>query len=169
MFKKLKLISIILIFPIFLISCKTNFIETMKISLKISKPSLNFYTKSLINSINNSDNIHISIFYTKTGKNKVIPPEHMDKFNLFINSIKPNYFLDPSTVDSNNIKNIEYKLTVFINDKSSFVINIFSDKFISIHPWDGNYEPDIIYISDLQDGINIYNVIDFIIKNNIEK
>lgn len=168
MFKKLKLLLIFLILPIFIISCSRNFSENIKSPLRISKPSLNFYTENLIRAIKNSKNVQVSIFYSKTGKNKIIPNDYMEKFNLFMDSIKPSYFVNANTA-ALNLRDPEYRLTIFIENKSSFIINIFSDKFITIHPWDGSYKPDIIDISYLHEGINIYNIVDFIIKNNTEK
>lgn len=163
MIKFFKNFFIILIFPILVMGCNKN------ISIKnpiTYKPSLNFYTENLIKTLKSNKNFEISIFYPKTGKNKSIPQEYIQKFNLFIESLKSNYFIDPNTINLNT-KNPEYRLTIFINDKESFVINILNNNFLTIHPWDGLFEADLIDISKLQDGINLYNIVDFLIKNNI--
>ena len=167
MFKKLKLSFTIIILSFILISCNSNFVQTIKVPFKTSKPSINYYTNNLLTALKNSKNTHISILYTKTGKNKVIPPEQMDNFYLFMNSIKTDFFINPTTSNNEDFKNIEYKLTISINDKNSFVINIFNEDFISIHPWDGTYEADLLCISELNTRINLYNIINYIIKSNV--
>lgn len=162
MYKHFKSFFIILTFSFLIIGCNKN----IKTTFKTSKPSLNLYTEILTRSIKNSKNTQISIFYPKIGKNKVIPDNYMEKFNLFVESIKPNYFINSKNKNL-NLQNPEYRLTVFINNTETFIINIFDTKYVTIHPWDGTYEPDIIDISKLHDGINIYNIVDFIIKNKI--
>lgn len=164
MYKFFKKIFIIFIFPLLIMGCNKNFTESIKSPLRISKPSLNLYTENLIRSIKNTENLQISIFYPKIGKNKTIPNNYMEKFNLFIESIKPNYFIDPKKQNI-NLQNPEYRLTIFINNSPTFILNIFDAKYITINPWDGTYEPDIIDISNLHTGINIYNIVDFIMKN----
>lgn len=167
MIKYLKILLICLIFPFFTLSCNSNFIKTLKSPLKIAKPSSSFYTNNLIktinSSVNNSYNLTISIFYSKLGKNKTIPKEYMENINLFFNSLKTEYFLDYSTSNIDT-KNPEYRLTVYLNEKSIFVIDILNDKYITIYPWDGSYEPDLIDISNLHTRINLFNIVDYIIK-----
>lgn len=162
MFKKLVLFITIIVFPIITISCNKNFIQNISAPIKISKPSKNFYTNALINSIKNSQNIQISIFYSKTGKNKILPNEYMENFNLFINSIKQDFFVENL---NENVKEPEYKLTVVLDNKNSFIVNVFDENLVSIHPWDGVYEADFINISSLNNKINIFNTVNFIIKN----
>lgn len=163
--KNLKIFFICLIFPLFITGCATNFISTLKSPLKLSKPSLHFYTDNLIRTLKNSDNITISIFYSKTGKNKTIPDDYMEKFYLFMDSIKEDYFIDPKESQL-NLNDPEYRLTIYVNEESTFVINILNDQYITIHPWDGNYPPDLINISSLHTGNNIFNIVDFLIKNH---
>lgn len=164
MYKYFKGFFIILIISFIITGCNKNLIKNIKTPFNPSKPSLNFYTENLIRSIKNTKNIQISIFYPKIGKNKVIPNNYMEKFNLFLDSIKSNYFINSNTQNL-NLQNPEYRLTVFINNTETFIINVFNPKYITIHPWDGTYTEDIVDISNLHDGINIYNVVDFIIKN----
>lgn len=165
MLKKIKLFIILLIFPILIMSCNKSFIENLSAPLRISKPSANFYTNHLIRTFKNSDDIHISILYTKTGKNKTISTKHIDSFNKFLNYIKPINFLDPN---KNNIKfnDPEYRITISINKKNSFIINVFDKSFLTIHPWDGVYSPDILDISNFHESINLYNLCEFIIKKD---
>ena len=169
MFKKIKMILIMLLLSFIITNCSTPSINKISSTLRITKPRLDFYTSSLKYSLKKKNNTaHISIFYTKTGKNKVIPSEYIDRFNMFINSIKPSHFI---TYEEANLglKDPEYKLTIFINNNPKFIINIFNDKFVSIHPWDGMYEPDLINISSFQTKSNIYNLAEFIIKNNFNE
>lgn len=169
MFKNLKLLFIILIFPFLIMDCKSNSLEdNVKISLGISKPSINFYTDNLLKIIDKYPDIHVSIFYSKTGKNKTIPKDYMERFNLFMESIKPTFFVNTNNTNL-ELKDPEYRITLYIEEKPIYLINIFNEKYISIHPWDGSYPPDIIDISPIHERINIYNLCDYIIKNNIEK
>ena len=168
MFKKIKVFLILLIFSFSVISCSKPSFNTISSSLKISKPSLDYYTKYLKHSISKKNNTtHLSILYTKTGKNKSIPVKDIDKFTTFLNSLKPSHFLNTNQ-KTLEVKDPEYRLTVFINSNPAFIINIFNYKYINIHPWDGIYNPDFIDISSLQTRTNIYNIVDFIIKNNID-
>ncbi len=167
MLKKLTTSIIIIVFPLIIIGCNKNFAQNIPTPLNFSKPSLNYYTNTLVHSIKDSQNIQISILYSKTGKNKILPNEYIENFNLFINSIKKTFFLHNTS--QINLKDPEYKLTISIDGKNSFVINIFDENLISIHPWDGSYEADLINISSLNSKVNIFNMIDFIIKNNDSK
>ena len=165
MFKKMKLLMIIFIFPLFVMSCNKNFIENIKTPLRITKPSANFYTNHLIRSIKDSNNVHISIFYTETGKNKTFSNENMKKFKEFLEYIKPVNFLNENK-NSIDLKEPKYRLTISINQKNSFIINVFNNSYLTIHPWDGVYSPDVLDISNFHEGINLYNLCDFIIKKD---
>lgn len=165
MHKYFKIFFICLIFPLFITGCNSNFISTLKNPLRISKPSPHFYTDNLIRTLKNYENITISIFYPKTGKNKTIPKDYMEQFYSFIDSIKEDYFID-KTISNLNLDSPEYRLTVYVNKKSAFIINLINNKYITIHPWDGTYPPDIIDISSLHTRNNIFNITEFLIKNH---
>lgn len=165
MLKKIKKIFIVLFLCFFIVSCNTLSTNNVKSYLRISKPYTNFYTNALKYALNKKSNtIHLSVLYTKTGKNKVFPIEYVNNFNLFINSIKQNNFIDPEKLNI-DFTNPEYKLTVFINNSPSFLINIFNKEIINIHPWDGIYSPDTINISSVHTKFNIYNISEYLIKN----
>ncbi len=168
MFKKIKLLLILLLFPVLIMSCNKSFINTISAPLRISKPSANFYTNHLIRTFNNSNNVHISILYTKTGQNKTISEKHMDTFSKFINYIKPINFLDPNK-NTINLNDPEYRITISINQKNAFIINVFNKSFLTVHPWDGIYSPDVLDISNFHESINLYNLCEFIIKKDYTK
>ena len=165
--KYIKNLLVCLLFPLFLMSCNSSFINTIKTPFRLVKPSEHFYTDALIRNLKSSKDITISIFYPKTGKNKTIPEEYMEKFYLFLDLIeKEDFVRDLHGID---VTSPEYRLTVYINDKSSFIINLLNDRYITIHPWDGSYAPDIIDISSLHTGNNIFNVVDYLVKNYVKK
>ncbi len=165
MFKKIKLLMVLFLFPMLVMSCNKTFVENIKAPLRITKPSANFYTNHLIRSIKNSNDLHISIFYNKTGKNKTFSDKNVEKFKEFIEHIKPVNFLDENK-NLINLKEPEYRITICINQKNSFIINVFNNSYLTIHPWDGVYSPDVLDISNFHEGINLYNLCDFIIKKD---
>lgn len=139
-----------------LISC--NFNESQYINPK-SKPKADYYTNEIKSHLKNNESYTIKIFdlnvykYYEVNKNEhSIIPEFIDNIN------NDNYDVE---IDENLTP--AYEIIIEF-EKEKYIINAYSEKLISIHPWDGIYPQDTISMEGMPDYYNIYKFCEYIKK-----
>ncbi|SHH63408.1 DUF4883 family protein [Clostridium grantii] len=56
-----------------------------------------------------------------------------------------------------------YKIFFTLKDSNEmFVVNVYSSKYLSVYPWDGDFEVDYIDMSNIPVRYNIYNLCKYI-------
>jgi len=117
-----------------------------------TKPNNHYYTDQLKNKILTDENFTIYVFDTNLYKEIEVSKEENPIIKNFISSlISDNY-------SNEEVKNKEiYRLKIVFSD-DKYLIKVFDNSVVSIFPWDGNYQEDIISIKDLPLG---YNLLDF--------
>ena len=147
--KRFNLIIITLLLLLTLNGCSTENSKYINFS---TKPNNHYYTDQLENKILADENFTIYVFDTNLYKEIEVSKEENPIIKNFISTlISDNY----STEKINNKEIYRLKI-VFSNDK--YLIKVFDNSIISISPWDGNYQEDIISIKDLPLR---YNLLDF--------
>lgn len=124
-----------------------------------AKPSNNYYTNEIQEKLNKKDSYTLKIFDLNIYK--------------YYNVNEDEHSILPEFIDSLNDENYgaeieqgitpEYKLIIEFSD-AKYIINAYSDKLISIHPWDGVYEEDIISMEGVPDYYNLYKFCEYIKK-----
>lgn len=139
-----------------LISC--NFNESQYINPK-NKPKADYYTNEIKSHLKNNESYTIKIFdlnvykYYEVSKNEhSIIPEFIDNIN------NDNYDVE---IDENLTP--AYEIIIEF-EKEKYIINAYSDKLVSIHPWDGIYPQDTISTEGMPDYYNIYKFCEYIKK-----
>lgn len=154
--KKLFNILIIIVISCLFTSCSFNESQYIKPG---SKPKANYYTNEIKDKIENNEEYVIKIFdldlykyYEVDNKEHSIIPE-------FIDSLKS----DSYDVSLEEDKSPQYKIIIEFSN-SKYIINAFNDKLISIHPWDGVYDEDVISMEGVPDYYNLYKFCEYIKK-----
>jgi hypothetical protein len=149
----LKRFNLIIIILLLLLSTLTGCSsENPKYINFSTKPNNHYYTDQLKNKILTDENFTIYVFDTNLYKEIEVSKEENPIIKNFISSlISDNYSND-------EVKNKEiYRLKIVFSD-DKYLIKVFDNSVVSIFPWDGNYQEDIISIKDLPLR---YNLLDF--------
>ena len=150
MFKKRILYLLILIlFVIPLSSCSV---------LNNAKPNKFYYTNLLAKDLTNEKALKINIMDTNYYKQLSLSTKDNLALYDFLKSLKPNNFVTkPSALPAKAI----YKIFIIIG-KNEYIINVYTEKYLTIFPWDGDYEMDYIDMTGIYENYNIYNLCKFI-------
>jgi hypothetical protein len=126
------------------------------------KPSTSFYTDNLVGSVLTDNALKISMLDMNFYKEKELQKEDLDLTKNFFSSLKSSNFIEkPKDLPANP----QFKFFVS-SSKEKYVINIFDDKYISIHPWDGTYSMDYIDMQGTQPLHNLYGLCKYIMTNS---
>lgn len=147
--KRFNLIITTLLLFLTLNGCSTQDPKYINLS---SKPNNHYYTDKLEFKILTDENFTIYVFDTNLYKEIEVSPDENPIIENFISSLIADNYCNKEI----NNKEIYRLKIVFSDDK--YLIKVFDNSIISISPWDGNYEEDIISIKDLPLR---YNLLDF--------
>lgn len=150
--KKLKLLIIFLVICM-LQGCSFNDPKYIHFG---SKTDSAFYTKEVYSKILNNENFTMVLFNNNLYKNISIDSSENDVIKNFISSLSENNYPDEKVPDETE----PYEIRIEFTDGSKYVINVYNNELVSLYPWDGNYEEDVISM----EGVPIhYNLYDFCI------
>lgn len=143
--KRIKLL-IFLCFCILLTGCNFN--------LNKEKNWNNFYTKQLAKALDSNNSFAFSVTDTNFYKELTLSPEDATSLKSFISSLKSeNFIAKPKDLPQKP----KYKLYLkFKNEK--YVIDVYTEKYITLYPWDGYYEMDYIDMTDIFLNYNLYGL-----------
>lgn len=124
------------------------------------KPSNSYYSDELYKLISSND-YSLKILNMNMYKQKEISDDektvlmnffkHMDKEKNIINN-------QNSITDK-----IQYKMFIESNHVK-YVINIYNENYVAIHPWDGEFIEDIIYSEGIPKNYNLYGFCKYVFK-----
>ena len=150
--KRLSLLFLLFTF-LFITSC-----QVMDYNKK--KPNDFFYTKELYNKIISSKDIKVYLFESNLHKEIDVTAEGVDTIKSFIENLK-----DESFITKTEDMDYETPYKFFIDmDGDRYVIKIYNDDLVSIHPWDGIYTPDYINSSKVYKAYNLQKFAKYILK-----
>lgn len=113
-----------------------------------------YYTNEVSKHLTLDKNINGSIIDTNFYKEIELSKDSIDTIKNFTHNLKKENFIDlPKTLPNNP----KYKF--YLNfDKEKYVINVYTEKYISIYPWDGNYSMDYIDMTGVYLNYNLYGL-----------
>lgn len=155
--KKKYLFTLIIILLISLSGCKKEWIDS---PVKNKKPTTFYYTAQLSEFIN-ENTVEVTLFETNLNKDVEVSKENKETLYKFISNLKKENFLSPKEDLS---KKPKYKLFIKLNNEKKYVINIFDEIHISVHPWDGVYLMDNITMEGIPTAYNLYKLCEFILN-----
>ncbi|ASW42494.1 DUF4883 family protein [Clostridium isatidis] len=154
--KKLISYIVILIIPLLFVSCNIN---TAQYSKPKNKPSLDYYTNEIYRRLMSNEEYKLIVFdmdfyvsYDVNENEHSILPE-------FFDALKTENFEAKTEINSSP----KFKLIVEFSD-FKYIINIYDEEVVSIYPWDGIYEEDILSMEDIPDYYNLYKFCEYIKK-----
>lgn len=146
--KKLIIIFLTLLLLFSLNGCALQDSRYINFSMK---PNNHYYTDELQNKILNNEKFTLYVFDTNLYKEIEVPNEENLILEDFLSSIIDDNYSDEKI----EIKEPYRIKVVFDNDK--YLIKIFNDSIVSISPWDGKYNEDIISIKDFPLRYNLFD------------
>ncbi|MBU3183782.1 DUF4883 family protein [Clostridium estertheticum] len=97
--------------------------------------------------------------YMNFYKKKDFSKEDSTIFVNFFNSLTNASFIDkPTNLPAKPL----YKIFLTFS-KDKYVLNIYSERYISIYPWDGDYKMDYIDTSKMFKAYNLYGLCKYLI------
>ncbi|WML35270.1 DUF4883 family protein [Clostridium sp. OS1-26] len=142
------------IISILFVGCNYNF---SNISFNKTKPNNFYYTNILAKNFALEPSAKCVILDTNFYKEKELSKENLDTVNSMLKALNKNNFISkPKDITEKPV----YKM-FFTFNKEKLVINVYSEKYLSVYPWDGNYPMDYIDMSSLPTSLNLYNLCKF--------
>ncbi|MBI6873002.1 DUF4883 family protein [Clostridium aciditolerans] len=142
------------IISILLVGCNYNF---SNINFNKTKPNNFYYTNILAKNLTLESSVKCVILDTNFYKEKELSKENLDTVKSMLKALNKNNFVSkPRDIPEKPI----YKM-FFTFNKEKLVINVYSEKYLSVYPWDGNYSMDYIDMSSLPISLNLYNLCKF--------
>lgn len=130
-----------------------------------SQPEVGFYSNEIIEKIKNKEEFSLEVF--DTNFYKTFPVDKDDNIILynFFNSINNKDYVEDTRETKKDLSNKEEFRLIVKFKEAKYIINVFDSELITIHPWDGNYSPDIINMKNVPLGYNLYDFCDYIRKD----
>ena len=156
--KYLKFIYILLLVTL-LSGCVFN--DPKYINLK-TKPNLYYYSNEIYGKIKNNESYSLKVFDVNFYEYHEVSEEDEDILPCFLESLSNDNYVSELNLENEKVK---YKLIIeFDNDNSKYVINVYDKNSITLFPWDGNLEEDMITMTDIPMRNNIYSFCVYIIN-----
>lgn len=147
--KKLK-ICILLILVFLLQGCV--FDDPKYINLN-DKSSLDLYTKEVYSKLLNNEEYSLEIFDTNFSKNIPVDDNEEIIIENFIRSLSTDNYKEKEEIPT---EKEPFQIRIKFND-SKYVFKIYDDKRVTINPWDGVYDEDIIDMENVPKRYNLYD------------
>lgn len=158
--KKFKyIIPILLVFSLLLTGC---YIKIPNSILEKKKPSISYYTDEMINSFKKEDPLEVNVLYLNFYKGQRLDEGEILTLRKFFKYLKKDNFTEkPKDLPEAP----EYKLFITFNHEK-YVLDVYNNNYLSLYPWDGDYEKDYITMKDTYTSYNIFNLCEYVISNN---
>jgi len=113
-----------------------------------------YYTNQLSKHLTLDKNISGTVMDTNFYKELELSKDSITTIKDFIHNLKKGNFIDlPKDLPN------KPKFKLYLNfDKEKYVINIYTEKYISIYPWDGDYSMDYIDMTGVYLNYNLYGL-----------
>ena len=156
--KNIKLLIILLLVTL-LSGCVFN--DPKYINFK-SKPNLYYYSNEIYKKIKNNESYSLKVFDVNFYEYHDVSEEDLDVLPAFLESLNNDNYVSELNLEDGKVK---YKLIIeFDSDNSKYVINVYDKNSITLFPWDGNLEEDMVNMTDVPLRNNIYSFCVYIIN-----
>lgn len=144
--------SLILLFLILIL----GLLGSYKAYYNKKKPNNYYYTNQLAKNLTLNKNYEIKVLDNNFYKVEEISKENIETMLSFIKELKKQNFIDKPQVINAKPK---YKFFIkFLDTNDKFVVNVYDTKYISIHPWDGEFTMDYITMESIPIRYNLYSL-----------
>lgn len=121
-----------------------------------------YYTNLVAKHIKLNNKLDIKVMDTNFYKELDLSKDNISTIKNFINNLKGTNFINkPADLP----KKPEYKLYLKFT-KAKYVINVYSERYITIYPWDGNLTMDYIDMNGIYTNYNLYGLCKSIFQQN---
>ena len=145
----MKYIKIIIILP-FLILLQSCSLKDPKYMNFEKKETPNYYINEINSKILNGEDYSVEIFNTNLYKKFKIEDTEKLIIGNFLDSLSNDNYLDNQKPETKEV--YEMRIT-FKNGK--YVIKVFNETTITVFPWDGVYEEDLINMTNIPKRYNL--------------
>lgn len=159
--KKISYIFIILLLSINLIGCNLRNYQYINFSVK---PNNHYYIDEIKNKILNNKKFTLYVFDTNLYKEIEVPSDENSIFEDFISSLATENY----STEGVNIKE-PFRIRLYFNDNDQYFVKVFNDSIISVAPWDGVFNEDIISMKNLPLRYNLFDFCNHIANKPIAK
>ena len=151
--KYLKVVILIILIAL-LNGCSYNTAEYIHVK---KKPCLDYYSNEIYNKLLNNEDYSLEIFDTNVYKTFSLDDNEKVIIKDFLSSLSNDSY--QKYTDITKLEPYEIKITFH---DSKYIIKIFDNETISIFPWDGVYEEDIVNMSSVPQRYNLYEYCEYI-------
>lgn len=128
-----------------------------------SKPSINYYTSQLKKDLDKAEDFSLSVFDLNFYKNVQVGEEDKKAFKNFLKSIKDDNFIN-ETIEKD--KKCLYRVFVNIDD-DKYLLKVYADYYITLSPWDGSFNEDVINEASLPLGYKLDTFCKYILEKQL--
>ncbi|PRR83411.1 DUF4883 family protein [Clostridium vincentii] len=128
-----------------------------------NKQSPNFYTNEVYTKILNDEDFSLEIFNTNMYKNISVSDTENMIIESFIHSLSDDDYKEgniPTEIEPYQIR-IDFSGT-------KYIIKVYSSSIVTLYPWDGNFQEDIISMDNVPTHYNLYDFCTYI-ENEAKK
>jgi hypothetical protein len=122
--------------------------------LDTKKPSYNYYSLEVAKLMKADKKMNIKVTDMNYYKSIFLEKEDITTFKQLFTYLKKNNYVNKSSIPS--VKP-QYKI-FFIFDSKEYIMNVYDTKYISVFPYDGDYEMDYINLTGTYNSLNVYNL-----------
>lgn len=159
--KKISCIFVILLLLTNLVGCNLRNYQYINFSIK---PNNHYYIDEIKNKILDNKKFTLYVFDTNLYKEIEVPTDENSIFEDFISSLTDENY----STDGVNIKE-PFRIRLYFNDNDQYFVKVFNDSIISIAPWDGIFNEDIISMKNLPLRYNLFDFCNHIANKPIAK
>lgn len=157
--KKFK-IFMILFLIIIIQGCSLNDAKYMHLE---NKKTPNFYTNEVYEKILDDEDFSLSVFNTNMYKNIPVNNTENKIIENFIRSLSIDDYKDidiPTDIEP-------YQIRISFSD-AKYIIKVYNSNLVTLYPWDGNLQEDIISMDNVPIHHNLYDFCKYI-ENEAKK
>lgn len=129
-------------------------IKSEDIPISKKKPNNYYYTSLLANCLIETPSLKGTLYELNLHKEKELNKEGFDSVVTFFKALSSKNFIS-KPADLPQKPQFKVYLSTY---KQKFVINIYNEKYITIHPWDGIYSEDYLDIANINARYNLYEL-----------
>ena len=156
--KYIKFIILILLISL-LPSCTFN--DPKYLNLK-EKPNIYYYSNEVYKNLKKDKKFTLKVFDVNYYQEYIVSPEDYDILLSFLESLNMDNYNNDIDISE---KTIAYKLIVEFED-SKYLFNAYDNNTVTLFPWDGNLEEDMITMTDVSEHNNIYSFCLYVINKS---
>lgn len=126
--------------------------------IDMKKPSYNFYTLGLSNVMKSNQKSQVKVTDMNYHKSMFLEKEDISTIKNLLTYLKKNNYVTKSSALPTKP---QYKI-FFYYDSNEYIMNVYDTKYISLFPYDGNYDMDYIDTIGTYNNLNVFNLCKYI-------